>query len=247
MKRYILTFLVVVLVSGCKGGERSEAPSLPPTDQQKVKTESEDISPDKKGEVEEAKAVQRDHRPQIISLIVTPQFPKKGDIVKIEAETSDPDGDEVSLLFEWFKNDTPLSETSNTLKLTDDIRRGDKITANIIPYDGKRYGNAGFITVNIGNSPPDITLSPIDIEGMRDNKFFYKVNAADPDDDPLIYSLKGSPEGMMIDSSTGLIRWDVPPDFKGRSSITVSVTDGHGGEAVQSFTLEITPELKIKK
>ena len=44
---------------------------------------------------------------------------------------------------------------------------------------------------------------------------------------------------MSIDSSTGLIKWDAPSDFKGKTLLTVSVTDGHGGEASQSFSLEI--------
>lgn len=47
---------------------------------------------------------------------------------------------------------------------------------------------------------------------------------------------------MTIDSSTGMIKWDVPSDFKGRASITVYVTDNHGGEAVQSFVFEIKTE-----
>lgn len=49
---------------------------------------------------------------------------------------------------------------------------------------------------------------------------------------------------MTIDSSKGLIKWNVPPEFKGKTTFTVSVTDGNGGEAMQSFTLEIMPEKK---
>jgi hypothetical protein len=49
---------------------------------------------------------------------------------------------------------------------------------------------------------------------------------------------------MTINPSTGLIRWNVPADFKGRAPVTVSVTDGYGGEAMQSFTLEIMPNFE---
>ncbi len=49
---------------------------------------------------------------------------------------------------------------------------------------------------------------------------------------------------MTIDPSKGLIKWNVPPEFTGKTPITVSVTDGHGGEVMQSLTLEITPEIK---
>ncbi|GAB4406303.1 MAG: hypothetical protein OHK0032_01200 [Thermodesulfovibrionales bacterium] len=48
----------------------------------------------------------------------------------------------------------------------------------------------------------------------------------------------------MIDS-TGLIKWKVPSDFKGKATVTVSVTDGHGGEALYNF--EVTIGLEIPK
>jgi hypothetical protein len=44
---------------------------------------------------------------------------------------------------------------------------------------------------------------------------------------------------MTIDPSSGLIKWDVPPEFKGKAQFAVAVIDGQGGEAMQSFTLEI--------
>jgi len=47
---------------------------------------------------------------------------------------------------------------------------------------------------------------------------------------------------MTVDPSKGLIKWNVPLEFKGKTPISVYVTDGRGGEAMQSFTLEITPE-----
>ncbi|PJA80422.1 MAG: hypothetical protein CO148_03415, partial [Nitrospirae bacterium CG_4_9_14_3_um_filter_41_27] len=60
-----------------------------------------------------------------------------------------------------------------------------------------------------------------------------------PDGDTLTYSLKSAPSGMTIDSSKGMIKWNVPPEFKGKAPITISVTDGHGGESLQNLTLEI--------
>ncbi len=49
---------------------------------------------------------------------------------------------------------------------------------------------------------------------------------------------------MTINPSTGVIQWNVPPEFKGKVPIVIAVTDGHGGEAIQRFTLEITQEKK---
>ena len=49
---------------------------------------------------------------------------------------------------------------------------------------------------------------------------------------------------MTIDPSSGLIKWNVPPEFLGKVSFAVSVKDGRNGEALQSFNLEIKPEKK---
>jgi hypothetical protein len=75
-------------------------------------------------------------------------------------------------------------------------------------------------------------------------RYSHQINATDPDGDSLTYSLKKAPSGMRIDSSSGLITWDVPSDFTGKALFTVAAADGHGGEVTQDLTLEIKPEQK---
>lgn len=70
-------------------------------------------------------------------------------------------------------------------------------------------------------------------------QYEYDVEAVDPDDDPITYSLLASPEGMSIDSLTGLITWNPGRDQIGTHSVTVRVEDGHGGYDEQSFTLRV--------
>jgi hypothetical protein len=43
---------------------------------------------------------------------------------------------------------------------------------------------------------------------------------------------------MAIDKSSGLITWNVPAEFKGKKSVSLVVTDGHGGTA--RYVLNIT-------
>ena len=54
----------------------------------------------------------------LIILTVVPLYPKIGDTIKVTAKATDPDGDEIKLMYQWFKNDEPLSETSDALVLT---------------------------------------------------------------------------------------------------------------------------------
>ncbi len=116
------------------------------------------------------------------------------------------------------------------------VKRGDRITVKITPYDGTNYGNTVTLYREILNMPPEIKSSS---EWKVDNGIFQlRLHTSDPDGDPLTYSLKEAPDGMTIDEK-GLIKWNIPPDFKGKAPVTVSVTDGHGGEALYSFEVNI--------
>ncbi len=174
--------------------------------------------------------------PAITKAELRPENIRNTDSLKIVAEGSDKDGDEVTFNYEWIKNSEPAGN-SNTIT---GFKRGDKISVRITPFDGKDYGQPKTIYTEIRNTNPKIVEHK---EAMFDGKSYsYQVRAADPDGDPLSYSLKSAPPGMTIDPLTGLIKWEVPPDFKGKNPIIVSVTDDHGGEASQSFYLEIKSE-----
>ncbi|MBE0425171.1 MAG: Ig-like domain-containing protein [Nitrospirae bacterium] len=175
--------------------------------------------------------------PEISKVRILPEVFKPGDTLYVEASGSDLDGDEVTINYEWTKNGEPAG---NDKKIETSLQRGDKVSVKITPYDGEAHGRPVILHREIVNIPPTIIESKnYNFDGKT---YTHQVKATDPDGDPLTYSLKSAPAGMTINPSTGLIQWNVPPDFKGKAPITVSVTDGHGGEAMQSFTLEITPE-----
>jgi hypothetical protein len=46
----------------------------------------------------------------------------------------------------------------------------------------------------------------------------------------------------MTIEAAGFIKWDIPPQFAGKAPVTVSVTDGHGGEAVYNFDVIMKAE-----
>jgi len=175
--------------------------------------------------------------PEISKVKILPEIFKPGDTLSVEVSGSDIDGDEVTINYEWTKNGEPAG---NDKKIETSLKRGDKISVRITPFDGEAHGRTVILHREIANMPPVI------MEGKKydfDGKTYsYQVKATDPDGDPLTYSLKSAPPGMTINPSTGLIQWSVPSDFKGNASFTVNVTDGHGGEVMQRFTLEIMPE-----
>jgi hypothetical protein len=178
--------------------------------------------------------------PEISNVNILPGALKPGYTLSAEASASDVDGDDVTISYEWTKNGEPAGAGK---KIAVPLKRGDMLDIKITPFDGEEYGRPVILHREIANLPPMITESKKSFSG---DIFTCQIKATDPDGDPLTYSLKASPPGMTIDSSTGLIKWKVPSDFKGKSPFTVSVSDGHGGEASQSFNLEIKSEQQNK-
>lgn len=199
----------------------------------------------KKGDRVQAKAIIKDREvfsnmvtiknalPELTKVKLMPEVFKLGDNLYIEASGTDIDGDEVTILYEWTKNNEPAGKGR---QLTVPIKRGDNISVKVTPFDGEAYGRPVVLQRDIRNMPPII------IEDKKhdfDGKVFtYQVKATDPDGDPLTFFLKSGPSGMTIDSNTGLIQWNVPQDFHGKAPFTVSVNDGHGGEV--SYSLDVT-------
>jgi hypothetical protein len=179
----------------------------------------------------------RNSLPEISNIKLLPEVFKSGDTLSVEVSGSDMDGDEVTIAYEWTKNGEPAGRSK---QIEVPLKRGDKVSVKLTPFDGEAYGSPIVLNKEILNLPPTINEdTKFHFDGTA---YTYQVKATDPDGDLLAYSLKSAPQGMTINPSTGLIQWQVPPDFKGNSPFTVSVTDGHGGEALQNLALEITPE-----
>jgi hypothetical protein len=177
--------------------------------------------------------------PEISRVKIMPEVFKPGDALSVDASGTDIDGDEVTLSYEWTKNGEP---SGNSKQIQTSVKKGDKISVKITPFDGAVYGQAGILHREIVNLPPTITDNrKYSFDGKR---YSHQISAADSDGDSLTYSLKKAPSGMKIDSSSGFITWDVPSDFIGKALFIVAVADGHGGEATQELSLEIKSEQK---
>ncbi len=172
--------------------------------------------------------------PEITKVKILPEIFKPGDVLSIDAEGNDIDGNDVSFLYEWTKNGEPAGKGP---KMNTTVKRGDKISVKITPFDGESYGNSVVLNREIQNLPPVIVEHK---EFTYNGKIYsIQIKAMDPDGDSLRYSLEASPSGMTIDPSSGLISWPVPPEFKGEVSAIAVVDDGHGGSARYNFKITI--------
>jgi hypothetical protein len=211
-----------------------EYPDLKKNDKVQVKVSIKDV-----GELISEPLTVSNIIPKIQKAKVVSRNPKKGDELSVQTDTYDGDGDNVNLIYEWSLNSSLIGETASILKTSEmSVKRGDKISVKITPTDGQHEGESVTIYSIIANSLPKV-LPNIKSE-FKGAVYTSKIIAEDPEGDPLTYSLKQAPEGMTIDSQTGVITWTPEPKDAGEHEIIVSVSDGQGGEVIVSFTTTIS-------
>jgi len=88
------------------------------------------------------------------------------------------------------------------------------------------------------NKPPVITSTPVTTAKVG-VEYSYNVFATDPNGDSLTYSLLAFPNGMTINSSTGLITW-IPTNNQVREyEVEIEVSDGELS-VTQVFTITVS-------
>lgn len=171
--------------------------------------------------------------PEIVGMRFIPDVIKPGDVLGVEVVGNDVDGDGITMLYEWTLNGAPAG---NGQSIVGTLKRGDEISARVTPYDGESYGSSVVMNRQIANWPPVfIENNKASFDG---SVYTYQAKASDPDGDALTFTLASAQTGMTIDPSSGLLTWVVPPDFNGTNSVTLIVSDGHGGTS--NYTVEIS-------
>ena len=81
-----------------------------------------------------------------------------------------------------------------------------------------------------------------ELVAIAGENYTYNVIGFDPDSDALSYRLPQSPAGMRINSVSGLIEWGPTARQIGNHNVTVEVTDGNGGVAIQEYIVCVHPD-----
>lgn len=164
---------------------------------------------------------------------IIPEMPVRSSIITVNIRTGDADNDKISYRYNWTLNGKFAGEDSY---LETDLKRDDKITVKVTPYDGESEGRHVTLTGKVYNSLPRFTDSEPSFDGEN---YEYKIDVVDPDGDNLIFKIEEGPEGMTIDTATGHIKWEVGENAAGSHEVKVSVSDGHGGKILIPFTTRI--------
>lgn len=179
--------------------------------------------------------------PRPDALRITPPEPAAADMLEVELEGTDADGDPVRWSYRWLVDGEPLEGANGKRLAPGRLARGARVSVEVSGNDGIADGEwTASDAVVIGNARPKITSQPV--YGLASpGRYVYEVKAEDPDgDQPLRYELAEGPDGMAIDLVSGVVSWQLPPQANGSYPVEIAVSDPHGGRATQRWSLDVS-------
>lgn len=132
------------------------------------------------------------HPPVVHSISLVPDLIVRQGVVTAVVETKDADQDEVQLRFRWLVNDIPLpGQSSSTLNL-EGLKRGDRLTVEVTPYDGKAEGTSARVADRmVGNTPPVVRAVVLEPSGVKaGDPIKATVDGSDMDGDAVRYTYR---------------------------------------------------------
>lgn len=151
---------------------------------------------------------------------------------------SDPNGDMLAFSLDTALVGMTIDPQTGLAEWLPTVEGSYPVTIRVSDGNGGEAPQSFTVTVSVPppNTAPVITSSPTTVAVIGSN-WPYQVSASDTENDALIYTLTTAPAGMQINGISGLITWS--PTVIADYLVALLVSDGRGGEAVQSFTLSV--------
>ncbi|SEG42957.1 Ig-like domain-containing protein [Paenibacillus sp. UNC499MF] len=156
---------------------------------------------------------------------------------------TDADGDSLTFLLGTVPTNgtvAVLQDGTFTYTPAPDFNGLDSFT--VVVNDGSGGSAISNVTVTVTPVNDSPVANDVSDRTAEDTPTNGQITAADPDGDPLTYSLAAPPaNGTAVVGPDGSYTYTPAPDFNGTDSFTVLVSDGSGGTDTAVVTVEVTP------
>ncbi|HII30181.1 TPA: tandem-95 repeat protein [Candidatus Woesearchaeota archaeon] len=158
---------------------------------------------------------------------IAPQSCVENETLAFTASAADPDGEGVSYAAENLPKGASFNQISGEFTWTPSFAQSGDYSVRIIASDGTLNDREEVLitVIEAGNHEPELA-SPGDFSIVEGNALEFVITAQDVDEDKLICSASGLPEGAAFDTSS--LRFSWTPGFRQSGNYTAgfSVSDG---------------------
>ena len=128
------------------------------------------------------------HLPIIRSVRIVPIPVVLNQPLSVQVDGFDSDGDVITYRHQWKINNSPETFSALSSKI---LKRGDRISVTVIPYDGSADGVAFRAEAVVVNTPPEVTRLFFDPAVVRvGDRVQTHVEGSDADQDPIEYRFR---------------------------------------------------------
>ncbi len=161
---------------------------------------------------------------------------------------SDPDGDALTYAASDPANGTVTGGTDGQFTYTPDngFTGADQIEITVTDGNGGEAMRTFNVTVSAANSAPVIEPTALEFATTVNTAKGFTVSASDADGDTLTYSAADPANGSVTGGAGGQFTYTPDNGFTGTDTVTVTVTDGNGGEAMQSYVVTVNAEVSTE-
>lgn len=110
--------------------------------------------------------------------------------------------EQIRVVYRWTVDGRALSDTGGTITIQP-LRVGQKLVVEAVPVMGAERGKLFRTIATVVGAPP--VVKSIDYVSQDSLHFVYRVEAEDPNAEPMNYSLVTAPPGVGIDSRDGTV------------------------------------------
>ncbi len=149
-------------------------------------------------------------KPKIARVDIDPLKPISTDIIRAIPRLASVRSKDYQFTYKWFVNDEAIEGTPGKLLEKKYYKKGDTVFCRVTVRRGKgKTEEAESPKITVGNAPPLIHRQAIPVFPIP-GEFRYSIMAEDPDGDSLSYRLLAPlDKGIVVDSATGLMQWNV--------------------------------------